>query len=261
MILKRKNDLFYLQFPMLNRVAGLGHAIFLRGGGSSQGAFRELNISRRIGDDAGAVEKNRSRVAQVMGAKTLVFADQNHGTHVLDIGEAARDRRVANLSAGSGDAMVAKGAYHLVIQTADCQAILLVDSRKRIVANIHAGWRGSITNIIDRTIQVMITNHGCRPENIIAAVGPSLGPCCAEFVNYREEIPERLWGYKDASHHFNFWKVSRDQLQAAGVPSDRIELGQICTRCNPHLFYSYRCEAVTGRFANVIGFQPKLSDF
>jgi YfiH family protein len=254
-ILRQKDDLFFLQFARLNRVENLCHAVFLRQGGHSQAAFASLNISNNIGDTQPVVSQNRELICRVLGTRKLVFADQNHGDHVLKVTEAVLGDGELTFNAGSGDAMLTNSRAHLVIQTADCQAIMLVDPKRHVVANVHAGWRGSIANIIGKTIFSMTTEYGCRPEDIIAAIGPSLGPCCAEFIHYRREIPKRLWMYKNRHQHFNFWAISRDQLQEAGILSDHIETASICTRCNPQLFFSYRAARVTGRFANVVGFR------
>ena len=90
---------------------------------------------------------------------------------------------------------------------------------------------------------------------MIAVIGPSLGPCCAEFVNYQQEIPRQWWSFRIGRHHFDFWKISRHQLVSAGLAAGRVFGGNLCTRCNAHLFYSYRSARVTGRMGAVIGMQ------
>jgi YfiH family protein len=141
----------------------------------------------------------------------------------------------------------------LTILVADCQPVMLYDPVRAVVANIHSGWRGSIADIIGRTVAVMKERFACRPAEIIAGIGPSLGPCCAEFVNYRQEIPEALWSYQVSDNHFDFWALSRDQLVWAGLLPEHIETGGICTRCHSDLFFSYRAAQQTGRMAAVIG--------
>jgi copper oxidase (laccase) domain-containing protein len=129
----------------------------------------------------------------------------------------------------------------------------LYEPVRRVVANVHCGWRGSIQNIIGRTVETMARQFGCSPGSIVAGIGPSLGPCCAEFINYKAEIPQAFWKYKDSDHHLDFWSVSRDQLTKAGVASENIETSRICTRCRADEFFSYRTAKITGRFAAVIG--------
>jgi YfiH family protein len=144
----------------------------------------------------------------------------------------------------------------LTILVADCQPVMLFDPVRSVIANIHSGWRGSIINIIGRTVAEMQKRFGCLPADIHAGIGPSLGPCCAEFVNYREEIPESLWSYRVSNHHFDFWAMSRDQLLQAGLLPGRIEIGGLCTRCRRDLFFSYRAARRTGRMAAIIGMMP-----
>ncbi|MDO9264113.1 MAG: laccase domain-containing protein, partial [Desulfosalsimonadaceae bacterium] len=84
-------------------------------------------------------------------------------------------------------------------------------------------------------------------------VSPSLGPCCSEFVHYRTEIPEPFWRYKDRRDHFNFWAITRDQLADCGIQRQNIELSNLCTKCNDHVFFSYRQAKQTGRFVSAIG--------
>ena len=140
---------------------------------------------------------------------------------------------------------------------ADCQAVVIYDPDRAVVANIHSGWRGSTINIIGRAVETMTAEFGCDPGSLLAGVSPSLGPCCAEFVNYKQEIPEKLWPHKVSEDHFDFWAISRDQMIKAGIPHANIEIGGCCTRCNLERFFSYRAERVTGRFVVAAGLLGK----
>lgn len=255
MIPVSQNGIFFYQFKNLSACGGIAHRVFTRNSGSSQPPFASLNVSFGIGDAEKNVLLNRDIIARSMGSGELVFAHQVHGREVAVL--SLDNRETANGTDGrviTADAMVTDIAErHLVIQVADCQAVLLYEPTRRVVGNIHCGWRGSIQNIIGRTVEVMEKEHGCRPERILAAIGPSLGPCCAEFVNYDREIPLEFWPYKDLNRHFDFWSLSRDQLKAAGVAEKNIEISRICTRCRTDEFFSYRADKTTGRFAAVIG--------
>ncbi|MBI9084081.1 MAG: laccase domain-containing protein [Desulfobacterales bacterium] len=251
MIETQVNGVPVLRFSHLSAVPGVCHGIFTRHGGVSQGPFQSLNMAFGVGDQPDAVLENRRILADCMGGAEPVFLDQVHGTRV---------RRIASDSPTSGsgvsltgDAMVtARAGTALTIQTADCQAILLFDPQRRVVANVHSGWRGSVANVIGQTLAAMTDAFGCRPKGVLAGIGPSLGPCCAEFRHYRREIPEPLWGYGDSRHHFDFWALSRDQLVGAGVAEANVEAAGICTRCRTDRFFSYRAEGVTGRLAAAI---------
>jgi YfiH family protein len=254
-ILTHKNGASFYRFENLARFSEIRHGIFTRHFGCSTGPFESLNVSFGLGDKAAQVRQNRQVIARAMGSNNLIFAQQVHGDQVLILNpDNFAGAEGCEPVLGTGDALVtdASGKF-LTIQLADCQSILLYDARRRVVANIHSGWRSSIKNIAGRTIHVMQKQFKSRPADIHAGIGPSLGPCCAEFVNYRKEIPEQLWSYKTAGDHFDFWSISRDQLTDAGVGSENIEVSNFCTRCHTALFFSYRAEGQTGRFASVIG--------
>ena len=255
MILSYKNGASFYQFESLAQLSEIRHGIFTRHFGSSPAPFASLNVSFGLGDAHDHIHRNRGVIARAMGGHDLIYARQVHGDQVLILNphqSFSGDGGAGCL--GTGDAMVTAAAGKLLmIQLADCQSILLYDRTRRVVANIHSGWRGSIRNIAGRTVAAMQKHFGSDPAHLLAGIGPSLGPCCAEFIHYRQEIPEKLWPYKVSQHHFDFWAISRDQLCAAGVLPDRIENSNICTRCNTGLFFSYRGEGQTGRFASVIG--------
>jgi YfiH family protein len=254
-ILVTQNGASFFQFENLNTFPEIRHGIFTRHFGHSTGPFKSLNVSLGLGDAADNVRKNRHLISQAIGGQDLVFAEQVHGDQAVILNSQDSDSSGGNDRAiGIGDALVTNVTQKfLSIQLADCQSILLYDPTRRVIANVHSGWRGSIRNIIGRTVTVMKKNFKCTDADIFAGIGPSLGPCCAEFVNYRKEIPQIFWHYKSSTDYFDFWAISRDQLTGAGVLRENIETGNICTKCNPETFFSYRREGQTGRFASVIG--------
>jgi polyphenol oxidase len=248
----QERGLNYLQFPMLSGLDGFFHGIFLRRTSNRANNPEDFNLGMDCGTPDHQVLRNRRRMLKLFGTDCAgVYARQTHGTQVAIWDPNPMPAGAVRLS---GDALVTNredGA--LVIQTADCQAVIIIDPVRRVVANIHSGWRGSIGNIIGRTIRAMTAGYASRPRDLRCGIGPSLGPCCAEFVNYREEIPASFWHYRYAGDHFDFWNISRDQLLAAGVLPDHISISGICTKCNQHLFFSYRGNQQTGRFATVVG--------
>jgi YfiH family protein len=253
------NGMSYLQFESWLPKQRIQHGFFTRRGGASHGAFSSLNVSFGIGDQDAAVEINRQKLAACFPTDDLLWLRQIHGSKRL-----ALDRNSASLrldlrqSKLEGDALITDcpGDY-LLIQVADCQPVFLYAADRHVIANIHVGWRGSVQNIIGRTVAHMVAQYGCDPGVMHAAIGPSLGPCCAEFVNYRSELPQAFWAYRDRRDHFDFWAISQSQLQACGVLGEHINISQICTRCQTQDFYSYRGEGRTGRFAAFIGLRPE----
>ncbi len=255
MILKEKNGVLFFQFPGLAGFSGIWHGIFTKNGGCSQDFYKSLNVSFGVGDNKNHVKQNRNIVSKCIEENELVFADQVHGNNVLILSKNNRHHvDQAFGEPGVGDAIVTDiRKKFLVIQVADCQSVLMYDPSRHVVANVHCGWRGSIKNIIGKTIKIMTDKFGCDASNIVAGISPSLGPCCAEFINYKKEIPKKLWKYKDRSNNFNFWALSIDQLCNAGLLIKNICLSQICTKCNENLFFSFRKQKTTGRIATVIG--------
>ena len=250
-----------LRFDHLSAAPGIVHGVFSRTGGVSEGAFSGLNLGLGCGDDAGRVAENRRLMLASLGLQRSVFLKQVHGTRiqVLKQGDDIEDA-VWNPSTGmtpaplEGDGVVTDIlGLGLVIQVADCQAVVLYDPVRGVVGNVHSGWRSSIADILGKCVAVMTDRFGCRPEHILAGISPSLGPCCAEFVNYKEEIPEPLWLYKaGAQPYFDFWQMSRDQLTARGVKPENVQQMALCTVCHTDRFFSYRGEKTTGRFGSVI---------
>lgn len=257
MLLVQYQGLNYFQFPGLAHVPGLFHGIMTRYSGHHQ-ARQSFNLGLNCGEPKESVWDNRYRMLAAFGTGYGIFAHQVHGNRVAVWPDHAADKHTGNHYANlEGDALATSVSGHaLVIQTADCQSVLLADPIKGVAANVHCGWRGSIQNLLADAIAIMVARWDCRSGDILCGIGPSLGPCCAEFVHYREEIPEHYWDYRIKDNHFDFWQISTDQLQAAGVPGDHIEVSRICTKCNQHLFFSYRGNNQSGRFASLIGWSP-----
>ena len=244
---RRKNGIIYLTFANLEQFPELTHAVFTRLGGASTPPFDSLNIAGNSGDDPSAVLQNRRTIAGCLGGANMYYLSQVHGIHIV-----IPDTNDLNPPEADG-AITDKTGIMLVVQAADCQSVLIYDSKNKVVANLHAGWKGSTGNIIGKCIGIMKSRFNSEPESVLAAIGPSLGPCCAEFINYKKEIPKQFLQYKDEKNRFNFWQISHDQLTEGGVPAENIEWANICTKCNTHLFFSYRHANETGRFASVAG--------
>jgi len=241
----------YLQFPGLSRYDQLAHAVYTRLGGVSASSFSSLNASFNTGDEEEKVRANLRIIKDGIGAKDLAFMDQDHGTNILI--SRRGNRRTFDVPA-TADAMITDSPDSaLLVKQADCQAVLFFDPKNQVIANAHCGWRGNAHNLLGTVVIRMITDFGCHPSDIMAAIGPSLGPCCAEFVTHDEIFPETFKRFLVRRHFFDLWEISRFQLLEAGLNGKNIELAGICTRCRTDLFYSYRAEKITGRFAAVIG--------
>jgi len=227
----------------------LFHGTFTRWGGVSPAPYDSLNVAYGLDDDESNVRENRARIKASLTIRVLVSCRQVHGTRVAVIAE----KPASDIVVDGHDALItAETGIGLMVQHADCQAILLHDPVKKVVGIIHSGWRGSVANIAHKTVAAMRRFYGCDPVNMRAAISPSLGPCCAEFVNYRQELPAEFYPYQVRPYYFDFWAISRDQLCRAGVRTGNIAVANQCTVCNPD-YFSFRRDRTTGRCASVIG--------
>lgn len=229
------------------------HGMFTCACGSSSGLFASLNLSYHVGDNHERVLENRRRVQAALGLDRLCSAHQVHGDQILVVEEGHTADEMP-----SYDALITTlPGTGLLIQQADCQAVLLSAPEEGVIAAIHCGWRGSVLNIIGKTVQRLWEQFAVAPAKLSAVISPSLGPCCAEFVHYRTELPEWMHAHQIRPNHFDFWTISRRQLEESGVPPEHIDATGLCTRCN-HQFFSYRRASatqvgITGRNGSVIG--------
>jgi YfiH family protein len=231
----------------------LFHGIFNRSGGISPAPWDSLNVSFGLGDDPGNVRANRAGIKKALSCSHLVSARQIHGSQVYHL----KENPGKDIEVDGYDALVTNvTGLGLMIQQADCQAVMLFDPEKKAVGIAHVGWRGSAAGIIAATVSAMHQAYATEAADLTAAISPSLGPCCAQFVNFRSELPASLHGYQVRPHYFDFWTISRDQLRAAGVRPENVKSAEICTRCSRD-YFSYRREKKTGRFASVIGLKQR----
>lgn len=218
------------------------HACFDRLGGCSAFPFDSLNLSYGVGDDPALVKENRHRVCRAFGLTGLQSVRQTHGDRVFFV-----DSLQAPEPEGYDALITNKPGLALLIQQADCQAVLLHDPVQQVVAAVHCGWRGSVLNIIATAIRALQERYQVRPVNLRALVSPSLGPCCGEFIHYQRELPAWMQAFQVRPCYFDFWAISRHQLHEAGILPEHIVVAEICTRCNAD-YFSYRraCQESAG---------------
>jgi hypothetical protein len=237
----------YLQFPELSQFPELVHAVFTRQGGVSASPFDTLNTSFTTGDQEKRVRTNLKIIGRAVAAKHVAFMDQVHGTDIWVL------RTPPSTQPPRADAVITDlREVAIMVKQADCQAVILYDPVKRVVANVHCGWRGNARYFLPAVLRRMNGEFGTEPQDLRAAIGPSLGPCCAEFVTYKDLFPEDLHRFMVRNNFFDLWAISRRQLVDAGLPEANIETAGLCTRCRTDLFFSYRARKVTGRFATVV---------
>jgi hypothetical protein len=139
---------------------------------------------------------------------------------------------------GEGDALMTdRAGIRLAVRTADCVPVLLADTRRRVIAAVHAGWRGTLAGISRKTVDRMREAYGSEPADIAAAIGPRIGGCCFEVG--REVAALFRAGVEDKVH-LDLAALNRGQLLEAGLSSRQIHVADLCTRCEAGEFHSFR---------------------
>lgn len=257
-LLKRINhkNLIYYQFDYW---PDLTHGIFTRHGGTSAQPWASLNVGGTVGDDVAVVRQNHELMYDALNVRRerACTVWQVHGADVVIVDGPAHGRRWVALA----DAMVTdKEDTPLVMRYADCTPILLCDPVKGVIGIAHAGWRGTVTGAAANTARTMMQAYGCKPVDIQAGIGPSIGP---EHYQVGEEVVAAVEAYygdtdglirrdpDDGTAYLNLWEANRLDLERAGV--EQVEIAGICTASNTDEFFSHRAEAGrTGRFGVVM---------
>ena len=255
-IITQKNNIWYGIFPALTE-AGFVHGCSCRLHGESDVVAGTLNLALHVGDDVEKVLRNRRAFAEAIGvdANRFTTCQQVHGSKVVQVteelvGSGALD--FANTIADTDALITNLPDVPLMLFYADCVPVLLADLETGAIGLAHAGWRGTVANIGAKTLAAMGEAFGTKPENVLGAIGPSIGACCYEvddFVRDQTSGYEKFFAPKGGGkYQLDLWGMNAKQLQEAGVPEGNITVAGICTNDNVELFCSYRAEqGKTGR--------------
>lgn len=253
------NDRMYFKSQLLEEIPGITHCFTSKSGGESRGKISGLNLGFRVGDDCDAVAANYRLVAKDLGfpEKRMTAAKQTHSTDIVIVTDKNAGSGVSRLSETfEADGLVTNlrntpiGVFY-----ADCVPILLADNSAGVIAAVHSGWRGTVGRISENAIRVMCEKFGTSPRNIIAAIGPSIGPCCFETgsevaAEFDETLCERL---TDGKFKVDLWEANRRILLRCGVLPEHIDVFGLCTICRNDILYSYRTHKdKTGRMGAFI---------
>lgn len=249
---KEKNKVPYLSFPMLEQTGLVRQGFSTRLGGVSKGGCGTMNISIHRGDDPAAVEENRRRIAAAIGVDPdrMVFTCQTHTTNVAVVTEADAGRHLPET-----DGMITSTpGLCLVTFYADCVPLYFVDPVRKVIGLSHSGWRGTVQKMAVVTVRKMEETFGSRPEDILAAVGPSICRDCYEVSedvirqfrdSYDASCWEQLFFQKEEQkgtdkYQLDLWKANELNLRQAGILPDHIAVTNVCTCCNPEVLFSHR---------------------
>jgi hypothetical protein len=289
---KAANGVEIVRVPGWEKLPWLWHGFATRRGGVSQtyaleGGAGELNLGFTADDDRQNVLRNRELLAEAVSGSAntpLLLLRQIHSGVVHSAGEGSICRLDGPCR---GDGMfTAEPGVLLGVQTADCTPVLVADRKKKVVAAFHAGWRGTVKRIVQNGIGRMRLEFGSRPEDLVAAIGPTIGACCyavgdevmGEFESQfayarelfhevydtdpvRQKYPMLFLTQRAPGHspigpgtHLDLAEANRRQLLDAGLKPSAIRVVGGCTRCQPELFFSHRgSQGRCGRMLSVIG--------
>jgi YfiH family protein len=269
-----------LEVPAFTKIPWLVHGFStVQGGGSEMHGRKILNLGFTDGDPRKNVLRNRERFQSALGAADFSLAPlkQIHSDLVRRLDAPTDEAVYADAVATHHPGML------LAVQTADCVPILLVDTKKRAVAAVHAGWRGTIRRITAKAVGHMRMHFGSEPADLLAAIGPAIGNCCyevgteiaADFLSQFADAPDFFdefrtgdepnpvqWlnqmppGHQPPPQNvlLDLRRANEAQLKQAGVQVRNISVSNLCTACRPDLLFSYRKQgAKSGRMMAAVG--------
>lgn len=253
MNLNEKGSLEYITFDNLEKTGLVHHCFSTRKGGTSEGFYATMNMGFKRGDKREHVQKNYEILCREIGVdyRNLVLGAQKHTTNIRVVTEEDRGKGIVKESdIDFTDGMVTNTAHiALTVFGADCVPIFFVDTVKKAIGVCHAGWRGTVNGIVLNVLEKLKENYDCNPKDVKAAIGPSIGQCCFQVDDpvvkeFREKlhfaddviVPDK----EERKYKIDLWKTNALLLENAGVLKENIEITDLCTKCNPELFYSHR---------------------
>lgn len=236
-------------------------AAFTRSGGTSSGHYASLNVGATVGDDLQNVDQNRRIIFESVQRPYTSLSDSwlVHGTKTL-IYEEPRNREIDSPPQKADIILTDNPEVTLFMRYADCTPVLLHDPINKVIGLVHAGWRGTVEKVAQKAVEAMKSRFGSNPAQMLAAVGPSIGPekyevgtevieaVEAQFSAYTGELLPKYGN----STHFDLWRANQLVLEDSGVKN--IEISGICTGSHLDDWFSHRVESGnTGRFGVLFG--------
>lgn len=245
---------------------GVSAGFTTRWGGVSKHPYNNLNVGLHVADDSVAVVRNRTIIAEAIGIPLTqwTFGEQVHGDRVaiLTAADAGKGTILRDTAIEAADAFITKEkGLCLATMYADCVPIYFYDPVNEGIGLAHAGWKGTVMRIVEKTVQAMTASFGTRADQLLTVIGPSIGACCYEVD---EHVASRIWqldlddgvlfSTSGGKYMLNLQEVNRQLLQKAGILPSHIELSQMCTSCRTDLLFSHRKEqGATGRMLAWLG--------
>ena len=263
----------YLTFPILEQTGLVRHLFSTREGGVSEGIYRSMNLSYTRGDEKAAVDENYRRIADVLGCSVedFVCSDQTHTINLRVVTREDRGKGVLYPKDYRDVDGLLTQEPGIVLATfyADCVPLYFVDTKRKAVALAHSGWRGTVARMGQCVVDRMGECFGTRPEDLVAAIGPSICQSCYEVSeDVADAFAEKFCGegQRDrilqakgqGKYLLDLWAANELVLKEAGIPEKQIQVTDVCTCHNSEYLFSHR--ASQGRRGNLGAFLGLLDN-
>ena len=266
MNVRKNKGVTYLTWPEFEKIPGFVHGFSTRLGGVSEGIYSSMNLSFTRGDKEEAVRENYNRVSAALGfsPEDIVTSDQTHTANVRVITAEDRGNGITKPRPYTDVDGMITNVPGLVLATfyADCVPLYFADPVHKAVGLSHSGWRGTAAGIGAVTVKELQKHYGTRPEDIYAAIGPSICQDCYEvsedvILEFQKTFSRELWKdifyrKENGKYQLNLWEANRQILLGAGILPEHISMPNLCTCCNPEFLYSHR--ASQGKRGNLGAF-------
>lgn len=266
LIQKMEKGVEYLSFPGLEATGMVQHLISTRTGGVSEGMYATMNVSYTRGDRKEAVDENFRRIAAVFHSTPhrMVSSHQTHTTNIRLVTEADCGKGITKERDYSDIDGLITNVPEIILATfyADCVPLFFVDCRNNAIGLSHSGWKGTVEKMGEAALRAMKQAFGTSPEDVKAAIGPSICRDCYEVSEdvaevFRKAFPVHFWeflinGKQEGKYQLDLWAANRHILLQAGVLPENIEVTDICTCCNSRFLFSHRASA--GKRGNIGAF-------
>ncbi|MBN1181333.1 MAG: peptidoglycan editing factor PgeF [Bacteroidales bacterium] len=253
MILSSKNDFSFWQFKSLAKQKDILHFVSYKDsfGRANQNTLNFRNTSPDFYDSIAKIAFHLE-----IAKDSVYISHQTHSKNVLLVHKGMENKGIEDVDAFVTD----DKEVCIIVKSADCVPILLYDTKLKVIAAVHAGWRSTVKRILELSINTMTNTYQSNPENIIACIGPSIcmhcyeiGPEIVEIV--KKDLPywDKIISYDNTRSFLNLQEANKQQLLKSGIRENNIEIAYLCTYEHTDLFYSARKEgSETGRIISGI---------
>lgn len=245
------NKINHVTFDIFKNLDFIKHGFSTKQGGVSTGVFESLNLGFNRGDDDNKVMQNFKIISDSIGFdyKNIVMAVQMHNTNICNVDETHRGLGILTKTTLDNTDGLMTNEKDVVLTTyyADCVPLFFVDTKKHVIALSHAGWRGTVNKIAEKTITKMINDYNSSLDDILVGIAPSICKNCFEVDKpVYEEFKKLLYFADDYitkisdKYYIDLQNINKRILIDAGINKNNIEITNYCTKCNSDIFYSHR---------------------